>query len=335
MAVTLKDIARSCGLAVSTVSNILNDNKDSFASERVKRNVKETARRMGYRKDYLSLSLRTKRTLSIGLCLDYIVNETRRYFVDAFVGAFNDKGYEVAITTHDMDPARAVDSIRFFEERYKEGIVLFTDFLKDLGPARKQLGGAIRSCRVKTLGIGSELRGVLPCLDIERDWAFRDCIRRFSRDGHRTVLAVYKTPADFRASFKLLGSTRFVHMPGVYTFAQFARQWPRVHRDNPGITAVFFRTDEIAIPALTYFARRGIRVPDDLCVSSFDHFRFSECTTPPLTTYDINFGQLGRWAFEELSGWIAGDTKVDRNVYRTIRPTFVQRQSHTRQRKAA
>jgi LacI family transcriptional regulator, sucrose operon repressor len=330
MAVTLKDIARECGLAVSTVSNILNDHKDSYASERVKKQVKETAEALGYRKHYLSVSLRTRRTLSIGLCLDYLVYETRRYFVNSFVDAFSRAGYEVAITTHEMDPERAIDSLRFFEERFKDGVVLFTDFLRDIGEGRELLIQTLRQSSAKILGIGSEFRGVVPSLDIQRTWAFDSCIRRYKRDGHRKIIVVYKTPADFRESFTKLQAPAFVHMNGVYSADDFRSRWPELWRQHSDATAVFFRSDEIAIPALSYFAANGPRVPDQLCVTSFDHFRFSEYTSPPLTTYDINFDKLGRMTFDCLHRWITGECEPAADFYKTLRPTPVDRQSHSR-----
>ncbi len=332
MPVTLKDIATRCGLAVSTVSNILNDNKDSYASARVKKLVKDTAEELGYRKHYLSVSLRTRKTLSIGLCIDHIVYETRRYFLDAFVEAFNKKGYEVAITTHEMDPDRALASLRFFQERFKDGIVLFTDFLRDIGPHHEKLATELSRSPVKVLGVGSELRGVVPSIDIERAWALRDCISRLRKNGHRSIVLVYKTPADFRDALPTFREPDCVHMDNVYTAEDFRSRWPALREAHPDATAVFFRSDEIAIPALAWFAANGVAVPDELSVAGFDHFRFSEYTSPPLTTYDINFAKLGHLAFERLYRWIRGRTPLDTAYYRTIRPTFIERQSHTRTR---
>ena len=328
MAVTLKDIAHKCGLAVSTVSNILNDNATSFASDRVKLSVKQTAAAMGYRKHYLSVSLRTKRTLSIGLCLDHILYETRHDFLEAFVQAFNARGYEVAVNSHEADPERALSAVRFFQERCKDAIVLFTDFLRDIGPARRQLTDALAGSGVRALGVGSELRGLLPCVDVDRDWAFRDCIRRLRRAGHRRTLVVYKTPADFRATFAQFSGPEFVLVGDVHTPADFLQRWPQVRREHPDATAAFFRTDEIAVAALAHFHRTGVRVPQDLAVMSFDRFRFSEYVTPPLTTYAINFDRLGALTFELLHAWIRGERKLGPAFHETIRPTFIERESH-------
>ncbi|MBD3240841.1 MAG: hypothetical protein GF331_09670, partial [Chitinivibrionales bacterium] len=240
--------------------------------------------------------------------------------------------YEVAITTHETEPERALKSLRFFEERFKDGIVLFTDFLRDIGSQRDALIAELRRSPVKVLGVGSELRGIVPCIDIERAWAFRDCLRRLRGDGHRKIVIVYKTPADFREAFPAFDKPDCIHMDGVYTADDFRTRWQSVRNEYPDATAVFFRSDEIAIPALAHFAETGIAVPDELSVAGFDHFRFSEYTTPPLTTYDINFAKLGRLAFDHLYRWIRGRKALDPSYHRTVRPTFIERQSHIRTR---
>jgi len=330
MAVTLKDIAAHCGLAVSTVSNILNNHKDSYASVRVKKMVKDTARDMGYRKDYLSVSLRTKTTRSIGLCLDFLVDETRGFFINTFIEAFNRKGYEVAINSHNAHPDAALSALSFFEQRYKDGIIFFTDFLRTIPQKeRNALITRLSRSKSKILGIGSELRGHLPCIDIDRNWAFKHCFNRFDRDGHKKILLVYKSPVEFRESFSLIKERNYLCMDKVYSFADFEKKWPDMYHKNPDISACFFRTDDIAIPALRYFRTHNISVPGDLSVCSFDHFSYSQYTTPPLTTYDINFGPLGKKAYKILLSWIDGGNDFPKDFYKTIRPSYIERESHT------
>lgn len=331
MPVTLKDIAQHCGVAVSTVSNILNDHKDSYASERLKRAVKETARQMGYRKHYLSVSLRTRKTLSIGLCLDMVADETRRFFINTFVTAFNKIGYEVAINAHERSPHNAREALQFFNERYKDGIVLFTDFLRDIGPQRDELISTINTLDSKILGIGSEFKGTLPCLDIDRSWAFDHAFDRFEQQGHQKIAVVYKTPQEFRSSFVRLNDPRYIHLDNIFTIEQFCERWPDIYGANPTISALFFRTDAIAIAALKFFAQQGISVPRELAVCSFDHFQFSQFTSPPLTTYDINFSQLGELACQTLVDWIEDRSALAPDFYQTIRPKFIERHSHDAQ----
>jgi len=331
MAITLKNIAEECGLAVSTVSNILNNQKSSFASQKVKKLVKETAKRLGYRKDYLSVSLRTKQTKSIGLCIDRVQDPTRAFFINTFVTAFNKIGYEVAINEHLGNPDAAIDTVNFFSDRYKDGIILFTDFLRDIGGKTKTLLEAIENSQCKVIGIGSELKDRLPSLDIEREWAFIDALTRLERLGSQNILIVYKTDVEFRGRISLLYKENYFHLSETYSLNDFVKGWKELNKSGKKIDGIFFRTDEIAIPALNYFLREGIKVPEDLKVISFDHFPFSEYTMPSLTTYDINFSSLGTLAFTQLYNCLKTGSDLSTGFYKTIKPVFIGRNSHSKE----
>jgi DNA-binding LacI/PurR family transcriptional regulator len=327
LTVTLKTIADDCGLAVSTVSNILNDNKSSFASEKVKQKVKETAKRLGYRKHYLSVSLRTKQTMSIGLCIDRVEDQTRAFFINTFVTAFNKAGYEVAINEHLGNPDRAVAALTSFDERYKDGIVFFTDFLKDIKEKKNTLLKTIQDCHCKVLGIGSELKGHLPCLDIDREWAFTDALSRLE-EKNSNILIVYKSEIEFRTAFPKLQKENIIHMPSIYSIDDFIQSWEKLKSKHSEITSIFFRTDEIAIPALRYFHQKGVAIPQTYKVISFDHFSFSQFTIPSLTTYDINFSNLGSLAFEKLYKGLMEEKSLPVDLHQTIEPVFISRESH-------
>ena len=326
--ITLKDIALECGLAISTVSNILNDQKDSFASGRVKLQVKEVAERLGYKKDFLSVSLRTKRTYSIGLCIDEVGNETRRFFIKTFVSRFNEKGYEVALQGHSFSPQKALQSLKFFEERYKDGIVMFLDFLKPKDEDFETLTQALQKSQCRVMGIGSACKGILPCHDIDRPWAFRDGIRRLRGLGHRKILIVYKSKYHYREAYEDFCSETFVHMDEVDTPEGFMQRWDSAYREHPDITAIFFRSDVVGVKSADWLQRmRNFRIPQDLCILSFDNFSYADYSNPRISTYDINMSRLGDECFESLYHWIDSDQKPDNSSYKLVKPIYVERDS--------
>ena len=324
MSVTLKDIARECGLAVSTVSNILNNHHSSFASETVRVRVRDAAQRLGYKRDYLSSSLRTRKTKSIGLILDEIGQVTRQDFVVALVEPFSRLGYEVSIAEHRHDPRRAVAALEAFDERYKEGVILFTDLLGRPDADQDRLRDAVSASELTLVGIGSRLRGALPCLDVDRGYAADQTIRHFLGRGLR-VLVVLEYEWDLRPSFSYWDHPDLTFWSGIHTPADF-----RVRAETAdwgAFDAVFFRTDRIAVPALAFFRGRGLRVPADLEVIGFDNQPFTEYAVPALSTWDIGFGRLGGTACDLLSQALAG-VRPAAGWYQSFRPEFVPRGSH-------
>ena len=324
MAITLKDIARECGLAVSSVSNILNNNATSFASAEVRQKVREAAERLGYKKDYLSSSLRTRKTRSVGLIVDQIDAYTRQDFLVPFVEQFSSQGFEVALAEHRNAPERAVAALQGYTERYKDGIVLFTDVFGD-SEGQARLRAAVETSSTKILGIGSQLRGLIPSLDIDRGHAVESSIEGFFAQGRRRVLMVYEYEWDMRPSFRYWNHPELTFWGGVRTADDFLTRARGV--DWHSFDAAFFRTDQVAIPALRYLRRQSIRVPQDLAVVGFDNFPFSEQTVPALSTWDIGFHRLGERAQQHLATWMAG-TGLEKDHYESFRPSFVARESH-------
>jgi LacI family transcriptional regulator len=322
--VTLKDIARECGLAVSTVSNILNNHHSSFASEAVRDRVRSTALRLGYKKNYLSSSLRTRKTRSVGLILDEIAQVTRQEFLVSVVEPLSRRGYEVSIAEHRHDPDRAVAALEGFAERYKEGVILFTDLLGRTEAEQERVRAAVLPLNV--VGIGSKLRGTVPSLDVDRGYAADATMRHFFTRGHQRILMVFEYEWDLRPSFSYWDHPQITFWRGIHTAGDFLSRADQT--DWTTFDAVFFRTDRIAIAALGFFRSRGILIPDDLEVIGFDNYPFTEHTLPSLSTWDIGFGRLGTTAHGLLSAWLEGNVPAS-DWYQSFRPEFISRGSHS------
>lgn len=69
---------------------------------------------------------------------------------------------------------------------------------------------------------------------------------------------------------------------------------------NPRITAVFARTDILAVGALQAAHRLGLRVPDVLSIIGHDDVPLAELTEPPLTTVRVDCVALARLATDML-----------------------------------
>ncbi len=202
--------------------------------------------------------------------------------------------------------------------------MLFTDlFGHDEG--QQTLRQAVEKSTLKILGIGSRLRGVVPSLDIDRGHAVESSMEHFFRRGRKRILVVYEYDWDMRPAFRYWNHPDLSFWGGIHSAEDFlARAAGGGWKD---FDAMFFRTDQVAIPALSFLRRNGVRVPDDLEVIGFDILPFAEQTVPALSTWDIGFHRLGERAQEHLSAWMSGATLAN-DHYESFRPAFVARESH-------
>jgi LacI family transcriptional regulator, repressor for deo operon, udp, cdd, tsx, nupC, and nupG len=90
-------------------------------------------------------------------------------------------------------------------------------------------------------------------------------------------------------------------------------------------TALFAIADTLALGAMKAAREGGLRIPQDLALTSFNNITFAELTDPPLTTVDAPARQMGGRAMEMLQELIAGRRPVERKVL--LKTALVIRQS--------
>ena len=105
MAVTIKDVARNCGLSISTVSKVFNGYPD--ISEATRRQVTEAAREIGYKPNALARALKTNRSYNLGvLFVDDNVSGLTHPFFAAVLNAFKveaeHQGYDITFINHNI-----------------------------------------------------------------------------------------------------------------------------------------------------------------------------------------------------------------------------------------
>lgn len=94
---------------------------------------------------------------------------------------------------------------------------------------------------------------------------------------------------------------------------------------QPYPTAVFVRTDVLAIGVMQGIREMGLSIPRDISVVAHDDVPFAAFTDPPLTTVRIDYEGLGKSAVEMLLAMLEQKEPVERQ--RTVHTLLVQRAS--------
>jgi len=91
---------------------------------------------------------------------------------------------------------------------------------------------------------------------------------------------------------------------------------------DPRPTAVFVRTDVLAIGVIQTVRAMGLRVPEDISLVSHDDVPLAPFTDPPLTTVRVDYEELGKSAVEMLLAMLERKPVA---LSRTVHTTLVQR----------
>ena len=94
---------------------------------------------------------------------------------------------------------------------------------------------------------------------------------------------------------------------GDFTPASGAAAMERLLDRGEPIDGLFAASAQMADGALSVLRARGLTVPDDLGLVTFDDDYFAQRATPPLTTVDQEEGEVGRTMAELLMRLIEGE----------------------------
>lgn len=93
--VTLKEIAQKCNVSIATVSNILNG-KSNF-SEETKNKILQVIQETGYKPNYMARTLRARKTNTIGLIVDDLIDFSAPQIIDGLMGYCESIGYKIVL----------------------------------------------------------------------------------------------------------------------------------------------------------------------------------------------------------------------------------------------
>jgi LacI family transcriptional regulator len=121
-AVTIKDIAKALGLSTSTVSRALRDSYE--ISPETKKLVLEYAEKINYHPNPIALSLRERRSHSIGVIVAEIANSFFSQAIDGIESIAYKNGYNVIISQSRESFEREVINLHYLTSRSIDGLLV-------------------------------------------------------------------------------------------------------------------------------------------------------------------------------------------------------------------
>ncbi len=121
-AVTIKDIAKALGLSTSTVSRALRDSYE--ISPETKKLVLEYSEKINYRPNPIALSLKEKRSRSLGIIVCEIANSFFSQTINGIESIAYDMGYNVIIAQSHESYDREVLNVQYLASRSIDGLLV-------------------------------------------------------------------------------------------------------------------------------------------------------------------------------------------------------------------
>ncbi len=309
---TLKDVARTAGVSVTTASVVLNDKREGVrVPESTRKRVRSAAEELGYRPNQMARGLRQRSSRAIGFLSDRVT--TTPFAVAMLAGAqeaaaerghllfvINATGADGGLVLEDaMDELVTHQVSRFvFAAMSHRGV--------DPSPGMPE-----STVFVNSFANRGAHRSIVPA---ERE-AARAAVEELLDHGHRRIAFLDDHSGTVASPLRLEGYRDALRGRGVNPDPRLHVQVPRVQpggetggelldlADGVRPTAVFCFNDRAALGLYRAAGRRGMRIPDDLSVVGFDDQEFIASEMQPgLTTMRLPHEEMGSLAISTVLG---------------------------------
>lgn len=302
--VTIKDVAKASGLALSTVSNALSGKH--YVKDETRELVNETARKLGYRASAVARALRMQRSFTIGVLIADVANPSSADFVRGVEDVAIREKCTMLLCNTDEDEERQILQMQALFDHQVDGMVLISQHCES--PRIRALLDAgtpyvlvqRRSERWKDDYVGSDNRNGLA-----------EAIRHAHALGHRRVgfvtgplesSSARERLETFRQESARLrwSQSKSMIFEGRYTFDSGleAGRYFSTMKNRP--TCVLASSDMNALGFMQTAMEQGLRIPEDISVIGLDDIALASLKSIDLTTIQLQKRDMGAAAAELL-----------------------------------
>ncbi|RYM96941.1 LacI family DNA-binding transcriptional regulator [Bifidobacterium animalis] len=312
--VTIFDVAKASGVSSSAVSYALNGKPG--VSDATREKVLQVARKLGWRPNGAAQSLAQSRTRRIGLVLGYdpqllSVEPYIMRLISGLGSALEEHDYSLLIRMS-MDDDDEVSILEDWIATSNVDALLLLNL--EIGDPRIEL--MKNNPQMPCLALAdSSLTSGLPTLMSDDAAASGTMIRHLASLGHKNIARVagpeelghsYIRDAAFSEITTELGM-RYRCLHTDYTPESGAEATKRLLSVEPRPTAIIYDNDVMALAGESVASVKGVRVPEDLSIISWDDSFMNVAVHPPITALSRNILESGRLAAQLMLRLIDGE----------------------------
>ena len=328
---TIKEIARLCGVSISTVSRVLNNRPD--VSPEVRSLVMGVVREQNYVPNNSARDLVKGRFDVIGVVVRGVSNPFYAGIIKAIENRVAGMGYTMLIQQIDVHDDEIKCGAIMEREKKLRGII-FLGGRSDYSSAELALLNVPFVCCSYTNSYGTLADAEYSSVSIEDEQAAYAAVSELIRLGHRRIAALVSETEDHSISeLRYLGYLRALCEHGIepdenllagagsYGMEQAYNATAKLVERCDDFTAVFAISDIMAIAAIKALEDAGRTVPESCSIIAIDGLELSKYTRPTLTTISQPAEEMGEESLDILIDMIEGQGRNRHMILETtLRP---------------
>jgi len=300
---TMKEVADRAGVALSSVSRVMNGHPD--VSDVMRHRVLDAVAALGYEPDQLAQSLRTGATKTIGFLVGDISNPLISQIALGAETALREAGYLTLLTNSVNDPALDAQHLRLLQQRRVDGLLLS---LSD--ESNPDMNAALMRTDVPAVLVDRQIVGAaLGAVLSDHASGMTEALTLLTELGHRRIGLVNGNPRVRPSRERANALRRFCRedpevsgkvRTAAFTPAHGYQATLELLRAEDAPTALIAGSNQILVGVLRALRESGMSLPDDISLVTCDAVPLAEFHNPPISTITRDFGAMGHTAAELL-----------------------------------
>lgn len=307
--VTIKDIAKALGLSTSTVSRALRGSYE--ISPETKKLVLEYAEKINYRPNPIALSLKERRSRSIGVVVSEIANNFFSQAINGIESIAYNRGYHVIISQTHESFEREMVTVQHLASRSVDGLLVsLSNETTDLSHLKQlhdkglpivffdRVTNEINTHKV----IANNVKGVFEATEHLIQKGFRHIahitnspnlsITKERLQGYKEALEKNNIPYD----------DRLIHYcyHGGMIYAEIEEAVNKLLKGKPQPDAILAASDRITTSCMTALQEAGKQLPQDIALVGFTNTNMAKLFNPALSVIRQPAFEMGQVATELL-----------------------------------
>jgi LacI family transcriptional regulator len=321
--VTLKHIAKELDVSISTVSKSLRDSPE--ISEDTRQKVQAFAKLYNYKPNLIALSLKNKKTKTIGIIIPEIVHHFFATVISGIENVANENGYNVIVCLSDESFDKEVINMEMLANGSIDG------FIMSLSKETQQKKDFHHISEVINQGMPvvmfDRVSNEILCdkVIIDDKLAAFQAVQSLINNGFKKIALIstvdYVSVGKLRTEGYLQALTNndieinenlILKIENVESSADEIENLIK----NNDLEAIFAVNELFAVTAIKAVIKQGLKVPEDISVIGFTDGIISKYSSPSITTVSQNGIKMGGKAAKMLIDRLESEDEDDEH-YKT------------------
>ncbi len=310
--ITIKDIAKECGVGVSTVSRALNNHPD--INPETRRKIMEVIERTGFIPNNSARNLKRTDAKCIAMLVKGITNPFFSKMIEIIEDEAKRKRYALVLRHVEAQEDELDVALELEKEKRLRGIVFLGGMFRHSQEKLDKLKVPYIFCAISVEAFAQAGEAKFSNIAVDDCLESRKMTEYLLDLGHRRIAFITENMDESIGRSRLEGYRNAYMGRGLevpeelicyvqedvnhYGMENGYLTTIKLLRSGREVTAIYAAADSLAIGACRAVLEAGLRIPEDISIVGFDNYLYEGLCDISITSYEVDIKEMVRCAIK-------------------------------------